>query len=84
MAEWWDVTADTYLSRVTKEKSLEAVSEAVSPEAAENIARLKKPEMVGHAIERLKGTRWLPEPLRAKTKASGGNSKVDTAAKANT
>jgi ParB family chromosome partitioning protein len=65
MARWWRPTAASYLGRVSKARILEAVSEGVSPEAAENLAKLKKDALVAHAEERLAGTRWLPAILRS-------------------
>ena len=42
-----------------------AVSEAVSPQVAENLRQMKKDAMASHAEELLAGKRWLPEALRA-------------------
>ena len=64
MAQWWQPTAQTYLDRVSKKRILEAVVEGVSPEAAENFAKLKKDALVAHAEQRLAGTGWLPALLR--------------------
>ena len=60
----WSPTADSYLSRVTKARILEAVREAKGDEAADRIAGFKKPAMVEAAEKLLAGTGWLPEPLR--------------------
>ena len=49
----WSPTADSYLSRVTKARILEAVREAKGDEAADRIAGFKKPAMVEAAEERL-------------------------------
>jgi ParB family transcriptional regulator, chromosome partitioning protein len=65
MAEWWQPTAASYLGRIPKARILEAVSEGVSREAAENLAKLKKDALVSLAEERLAGTRWLPSILRS-------------------
>jgi ParB family transcriptional regulator, chromosome partitioning protein len=65
MAEWWQPTAESYLGRVSKARILAAVAEGVTPQAAENLAKLKKDALVAHAEERLAGRRWLPAPLRA-------------------
>lgn len=65
MTEWWQPTGETYLSRVSKSQVLDAVKEAVSPQAAENLATLKKAELVSHAEDRLAGRGWLPQPLRS-------------------
>jgi ParB family transcriptional regulator, chromosome partitioning protein len=64
MAQWWKPTAASYLGRVSKARTLDAVREGVSPEAAENLAKLKKDALVALAEERLAGTRWLPMILR--------------------
>jgi len=64
MAQWWQPTAQNYLDRVSKKRILEAVAEGVSPEAAENFAKLKKDALVANAGQRLAGTGWLPALLR--------------------
>jgi ParB family chromosome partitioning protein len=64
MAQTWAPTAASYLGRVTKARILEAVSEGVSPEAAERLSGLKKPEMAQEAETLLAGTGWLPPLLR--------------------
>lgn len=64
MQDWWQPTADTYLARVSKAQVLEAVKEGVTPEAAENLATLKKADLVARAEERLSGRNWLPAVLR--------------------
>lgn len=64
MADWWKPTAANYLGKVTKPLILSAVSEAVSKQAADNIAAMKKAAMAARAEELLAETRWLPEPLR--------------------
>jgi ParB family chromosome partitioning protein len=66
MAAWWQPTRATYLARVPKTQIITAVAEAVSPQAAENIAGMKKEAMAARAEELLKDTKWLPEPLRFK------------------
>jgi ParB family chromosome partitioning protein len=64
MTASWTPTAGNYLSRVSKERILEAVREGVSPEAADNIATLPKAAMAEAAEARLAGRGWLPAPLR--------------------
>ena len=66
MAQWWQPTGASYLSRVPKAKVLEAVSEGATRGAAENLAKLKKDALVTNAAERLAGTGWLPAALRRK------------------
>jgi ParB family chromosome partitioning protein len=65
MADWWSPTAASYLAQVPKARIVEAVAEAVSPEKAAPLAKMKKAEAVAAAEELLRGTRWLPTPLRA-------------------
>jgi ParB family chromosome partitioning protein len=60
----WTPTVASYFGRVSKERIIEAVREGVSPEAANNIAGMKKQAMAEAAEQRLAGTGWLPELLR--------------------
>ncbi|MBX9589212.1 MAG: ParB/RepB/Spo0J family partition protein [Hyphomonadaceae bacterium] len=60
----WRPTVDTYLSRVSKARILDAVREAKGDAAAERIVHLKKVEMAKAAENMLAGTAWVPEPLR--------------------
>jgi hypothetical protein len=53
------------LSLVPKSLAVEAVSEAVSAEAASLLAKQKKEELVAQAEAHLAGKRWLPGVLRA-------------------
>ncbi|MDQ0504229.1 ParB/RepB/Spo0J family partition protein [Xanthobacter agilis] len=64
MTAHWTPTVRAYLGRVTKAHILAAVREAVSDEAAERIAGLKKPEMADAAEQLLAGTGWLPAVMR--------------------
>ena len=64
MTTTWAPTAASYLGRVTKARIAEAVREAVSEDAAERIAELKKPDMAEAAEQLLAGTGWLPPLLR--------------------
>lgn len=64
MRTHWSATVDSYLGRVTKARILEAVSEGVSPEAAQRLADLKKGDMAEAAEAALKGRGWLPPLLR--------------------
>ena len=66
MADWWTPTATSYLQQVPKARIVEAVTEAVSAEAAAGLAKLKKGEAVAKAESLLAGTRWLPKVLRAR------------------
>ena len=64
MAANWKPTAAAYFGRVSKERILEAVREAVSKEAADNIKGLKKLAMAEAAEKRMRDSRWLPPLLR--------------------
>ena len=65
MKAYWTATEASYLGRVTKPRIGAAVSEAVSPDAADRIGGLKKPDMVAEAERLMAGTGWLPSLLRA-------------------
>jgi ParB family transcriptional regulator, chromosome partitioning protein len=67
MNVWWSLERGDYLGRVSKDKIAAAVAEGVSPQAADNIAGLKKAGMVAAALDRLAGTGWLPKALRTPT-----------------
>ncbi|MGH6970891.1 MAG: chromosome partitioning protein ParB, partial [Caulobacteraceae bacterium] len=64
MTVYWQATARSYFERVTKARIAEAVGEAVSDEAAERIAGLKKPEMAAAAEQLVAASGWLPPILR--------------------
>lgn len=64
MTTTWTATARSYFGRVTKAHIGQAVSEAVSPEAAERIRPLKKDAMAEEAERLVAGTGWLPAVLR--------------------
>jgi ParB family chromosome partitioning protein len=65
MAAHWKPTAAGYFGRVSKDRILEAVAEAVSPAAADNIKSLKKGAMAEAAESRMKESGWVPPLLRA-------------------
>jgi ParB family chromosome partitioning protein len=71
MTRYWQPTAASYFSRVSKERILEAVREGVSEQAAREIASLKKQPMAEAAERLLAGKGWLPALLRSRM-ASGG------------
>lgn len=64
MTAHWTPTVRTYFGRVTKAHNLAAVREAISGEAADRIAGMKKPAMADSAEQLLAGTGWLPALLR--------------------
>jgi ParB family chromosome partitioning protein len=64
MTGTWAATAASYFGRVTKARIAEAVREAVSEEAVEKIAGLKKSQMAEAAEQLVAGRGWLPALLR--------------------
>jgi ParB family chromosome partitioning protein len=64
MTAHWRPTARTYFGRVTKPHILAAVREAVSDEAADRIADMKKQAMAEAAEQLLVATGWLPALMR--------------------
>ena len=71
MTRYWRPTVRTYLGRVTKARIIEAVREAVSAEAADRMADMKKPDMAEAAEQLLATTAWLPALLRLPQAAQG-------------
>lgn len=65
MADWWEPTAEGFLSHVSKAQIVAALKEAGPGFAADGVEAIKKDVLVNTALARLKGTRWLPVPLRA-------------------
>jgi ParB family chromosome partitioning protein len=64
VADWWEATAASYFSRVTKEAILNAVAEGAGAQAAAQIKGVSKAELATLAERELKDKRWLPTPLR--------------------
>ncbi|MBI2715686.1 MAG: ParB/RepB/Spo0J family partition protein [Rhizobiales bacterium] len=64
MMAFWMPTVRSYFGRVSKARILEAVREAVSAEAAEQMADMKKQPMAEAAEQLLAGTGWLPALLQ--------------------
>ena len=64
MTGYWRPTVRTYLGRITKARILEAVREAVSIEAADRMAHMKKQDMAEAAEQLLAATGWLPALMR--------------------
>ncbi|MBA4141848.1 MAG: hypothetical protein H0X43_02345 [Nitrosospira sp.] len=65
MADWWEPTADSYLSHVSKDRILTIVAETVSPQHAQSMSGLKKGDLVRQAEQTLSGLRWLPDNFKA-------------------
>ena len=64
MTGYWRPTVRTYLGRITKARILEAVREAVSDEAVDRMAQMKKQDMAEAAEQLLAATGWLPALMR--------------------
>lgn len=64
MAEYWQPTVEGYFSNVPKALILEAVREAIGPNAASKIDALKKDAMAKRAAALIKDKGWLPAILR--------------------
>lgn len=64
MTAYWQPTAVSYFSRVSKERIVQAVREGLSEQAANNIAAKKKGDMAEAAETLLSGKGWLPPVLR--------------------
>jgi len=79
MRQWWQPTATSYFGRVSKARMLDAVTEAASKGAADNLAKLKKDALIIRAEEKIAGTGWLPPILRPASVAVMSNvSEPDT------
>ncbi|EAQ33395.1 ParB-like nuclease [Nitrobacter sp. Nb-311A] len=81
MTAHWAPTARTYFGRVTKAHILAAVREAVSDEAADWIASMKKQPMAEAAEQLLAGTGWLPPLLRTAQPAWSDEPQADVDAR---
>ncbi|GAB1719092.1 MAG: ParB-like nuclease [Nitrosospira sp.] len=64
MADWWEATPENYLSHVSKDRIIEVVGEAASPQTVQAMTKMKKGELVEAANTRLSGLRWLPGNLK--------------------
>lgn len=65
MADWWEATAENYLSHVSKDRILSVVTKVVSPDRADAMRGLKKDQLVLRADEELSRSRWLPDNLKS-------------------
>ncbi len=61
----WITTAENYLSRISKDRITEAVTEARGEETATLLSDLKKEKMVIEAERLLSGSGWVPQALRS-------------------
>lgn len=66
MADWWEPSADEYLTKVPKPLIAQALSEASMSADAAKVEKMKKGEAVATAEALLQGKRWLPAVLKAR------------------
>lgn len=64
MADWWEPTAEGFLSHVSKAQIVQALKEARTDPSEDGVSNMKKDVLVVKAASRLAGKRWLPAPLR--------------------
>jgi ParB family chromosome partitioning protein len=64
MADWWEPTAEGFLSHVSKAQIVQALKEAGPALDADGVQHMNKDLLVSTASARLKGRRWLPALLR--------------------
>ncbi|SCX98621.1 chromosome partitioning protein, ParB family [Nitrosospira sp. Nsp13] len=65
MADWWEPTPENYLLHVPKDRIIEVVGEAVSPQMTQTMTKMKKGELVESANAKLSSLRWLPDTSKA-------------------
>ncbi|MDR6819809.1 ParB family chromosome partitioning protein [Neorhizobium sp. 2083] len=72
MTDWFETTADSYFSHINRRGIEQAVLEAQGPDAALAVsAASKKAEAVLVAERRIKGSGWLPAPVRIAADPNG-------------
>ena len=64
MADWWEVSPQSYLNHVPKAQIIQALDEAEPGQPHEAAGALKKAALVAAATARLADKRWLPTLLR--------------------
>ena len=64
MADWWEPTEEGFLGHVSKAQIVQALKEVGPGPGSDGVDGMKKDLLVGTALARLKGRRWLPAPLR--------------------
>lgn len=65
MSKWWKATASDYFGHVSKERMVAVVTQAVSPEAAVPLDKMKKAAAAEAAERAVANVTWLPEAMRA-------------------
>jgi ParB family transcriptional regulator, chromosome partitioning protein len=63
MSKWFTPTVSNFFSRVSKSRIAEALAEAGKAVSNETL-KLKKAELATFAESEIRGTGWLPEPVR--------------------
>ena len=64
MTAWFEPTAENYFERINKTGIELAVAEARGEDFAAGISGMKKADAAAYAERSVKGTGWLPEPVR--------------------
>ena len=60
---YWHASAEGFFSRVSKEQTLAAVTEAAGAEIAKGMGAMKKAELAAAAEKAVRGKGWLPAIL---------------------
>nr|WP_311530315.1 ParB/RepB/Spo0J family partition protein [uncultured Ralstonia sp.] len=63
MSQYWQATRASYLQHVPKQRIVDVVAQAVSPQAANPLGAMKKGDAAAAAELMLAETKWLPEVL---------------------
>ncbi|OKP64452.1 hypothetical protein BTE77_34650, partial [Ensifer adhaerens] len=64
MRNYFEATAESYFKHLSRDGIEVAITEAKGKDFADGIARMKKAEAAAYAENAIKGTGWLPSPLR--------------------
>ena len=67
MADWWEPTAEGYLSHVSKAQIVQALKDAGADPTEAGLDDMKKDALVAKAASGLAGKRWLPAMLRPRS-----------------
>jgi ParB family chromosome partitioning protein len=72
MSKWFTPTAENFFSKVSKASIAEVLAEAGTPASTDSL-KLKKAQLAALAETELKGTGWLPAPIRISSAAGSAN-----------
>ena len=64
MADWWEVSPQSYLNHVSKAQVIQALNEAEPGQPRDAANALRKEALVATVAARLADTHWLPTALR--------------------